>query len=174
MGRSLLLLADDARALDDLLDQAAAANDGNLDVAEQEAIERWVGELDTAAAAKADAIGWLLREWEARAEARRAQAAKLVDAAKADENRAARLKEYVLECMRRMGRTDLVGVNVTLKVQRNGGKAPVQIMPGAEVPHEWCRVEYRPEMERIREALEAGRDLPFAALRERGVSLRVR
>ena len=171
MGRSLLLLADDARALDDLLDHAAA-NDGNLDIAEQEAIETWVGELDTAAASKADSIGWLLREWEARAEARRAQAKKLVEAAQADENRGARLRAYVLECLQRMGRTELQGASCALKVTRNGGKAPLVL--SGPVPAAYEVVVRSPDRDAIRAALERGEAVDGAALGERGVSLRVR
>ena len=171
MGRSLLLLADDARALDDLLDQAAA-NDGNLDSAEQAAIEEWVGELDVAAASKADSIGWLLREWEARAEARRSQAKKLVEASQADENRAKRLKAYVLECMSRMGRTELQGASCALKVQRNGGKAPLVL--SGPVPPAFERTIVEPDRDLIRAALEMGKAVPGATLGERGVSLRVR
>lgn len=171
MPRSLMLLSEDARALDDLIEAHAAANDGDLtDI--DETITAWLGELTAATAEKVDSIAWLIREWEARADARRKQAQQLQEAAAGDANRAARLKSYVMEAMRVAGRQKLEGSTATLAVQRNGGKDPVMLT--GEVPRDYCRVVYEPDKEQIRTALERGKDLPFATLAPRGYSLRVR
>lgn len=172
MARSLFALADDARALDDLLDGASAANDGVLPVDVDAAIQEWVGELEGATEVKAENIGWLLREWDARADAREEQAKQLREQAAADRARGKRLREYVLECLQRMGRTELTGSTLALKVQKNGGKDPLVLL--GEVPRDFCRVEYIPDKDQIRNALERGKDLPFATLAPRGYSLRVR
>jgi hypothetical protein len=167
-----MLLSEDARALDDLLDGAAAANDGALSPDEGAAIEQWAGELEHASADKAEAIGWLLREWCARADVRREQAKALLAQARADEARADRLRAYVLECLRRMGRTELPGTSLRLAVQKNSGKAPVALT--GEIPRDYCRVVIEPDLERVRAALERGETVPGAALGERGYHLRVR
>lgn len=172
MARSLMLLSEDARALDDLLDGAAAANDGVLPKPMDDIIHDWLGELDKATADKAENIGWLLREWPARAKARREQAAQLLEQAHADEGRAERLRTYVVECLQRMGRTELEGKTLRLAMQKNGGKAPL-VLEGP-VPPAFERHTVEPDRERIRAALERGEVVPGAVLGERGYSLRVR
>ena len=60
----------------------------------------------------------------------------------------------------------------TFTVCKNGGKQGVNIF--AEVPDNFQRVIYEPDTDKIRDALEAGEDLPFAKLLERGEHVRIK
>jgi len=45
-------------------------------------------------------------------------------------------------------------------------------VPDMEIPDEYCRKE--PDNTKIREALKAGKELPFAVLKERGEHLSIK
>lgn len=62
----------------------------------------------------------------------------------------------------------------TIKVVKNGGKAPL-ILDG-DVPEQYMKTEVKqsPNKEKIRQALESGEILTFAHLAERGTSLRIK
>jgi hypothetical protein len=62
----------------------------------------------------------------------------------------------------------------TIKVVKNGGKAPL-ILDG-DVPDLYMKTEVKqsPDKEKIRKALESGEILTFAHLAERGTSLRIK
>lgn len=60
----------------------------------------------------------------------------------------------------------------TFTVCRNGGKQPMEITD--EIPDEFQRVVYEPDMEKIRRALEDGVQLSFAHLNDRGEHLKIK
>jgi hypothetical protein len=57
-------------------------------------------------------------------------------------------------------------------VCRNGGKQPMEIT--GEVPDNYKRIVYETDTEKIRAALEAGEELTFAHLNERGTHLMIK
>lgn len=86
-------------------------------------------------------------------------------------NRQKALKQRLFDTMKATGRTKFKTALFSFSIQKNGGKAPVDIT--AEVPAEWLKPG-DPDKDKIRAYLESGHDLPFAVLMERGESLRIR
>ena len=99
---NLLNLTKNAAALEAIILEYAEAHDGNLDGVEDQ-IAAWSAETDEPLEAKLEGIARLVREWEAKAKARKAEAASLSSAAKADENRADRLKAWAKFCLESQG-----------------------------------------------------------------------
>lgn len=86
-------------------------------------------------------------------------------------NRQKALKQRLYDTMKATGRTKFKTALFTFAIQKNGGAQPVKLLD--DVPEAW-RKPGLPDMAKIREALAEGKDLPFAALEERGESLRIR
>lgn len=173
---NLLNLTENARVLESLILEYAEAHEGNLDGVE-EIIAQWSTETDEPLEAKLEGIARLLREWEAKAEARSAEAKRLSDAAKADKNRADRLKAWTKFCLESQGMSKAEAGPYTFAIQKNGGVAPISYI--SEDPSQWP-VEFlvaKPEINRakVREFLTAGNHLAdLAVLGERGTSLRIK
>lgn len=83
-----------------------------------------------------------------------------------------RMKELLLEAMVAMDEKKIMTGLYTITRCKNGGKQPIEIT--GEVPDKYCKVIVEPDMDKIREALEAGIDLPFASLKERGEHIMVK
>lgn len=87
------------------------------------------------------------------------------------DNNINRMDDTVQGAMDVMGVTELKSDLHKYKICKNGGKAP--IIYDDAVPDNFQKVILQPDTERIREALEAGQELPFAHLGERGTHLRI-
>lgn len=86
-------------------------------------------------------------------------------------NRKEWMKARLYDTMKATGRTKFKTPLFSYSIQKNGGAKPVDLM--GVVPAEWLKPG-DPDTKRIREYLEAGNDLPFATLGDRGESLRIR
>lgn len=84
------------------------------------------------------------------------------------------MSDGILTAMDTMGVTELKSDLHSFKKARNGGKAPMIIDDPAGIPASFQKVVIAPDTDKIREALEAGEQLPFAHLGERGTHLRVK
>ena len=142
------------------------------------ATEAFVEGLRTEAGIKADGYARVIREYDSRAHARRLEAASIAEMARQDEARAERIRKFVMSCMERAGMKRLEGATFTLAVQANGGKQPVEVIEGVELPDRFVNVETirKPNRDAIRDALLAGdaEAVQYATLRERGFSLRIK
>ena len=88
-----------------------------------------------------------------------------------------RMKEAVKTSMILMDKRKVQGNHFTWQIQKNGGKAPLIIdedMPAISLPEEYQLWDVKPNKEVIRQDLEAGKELPYARLGERGESLRLK
>lgn len=168
--RALYEISEDLRLLEDTLlvaeDEEAA-----------EMLASWADELRNEQEAKVEGVIRMLREAAARAEARRAEAQRFTALAQRDERLVDRLKKLVLEDMESLALRRLETPSFRLSRCRNGGLVPIRFDPHAEpadVDERWQRLP-PPEWdtEAIRAALEAGEELEFAALGERGHHLRI-
>lgn len=81
------------------------------------------------------------------------------------------LKNNLFDAMKTTGRTKFKTALFSFNIQKNGGAKPVDFTD--VVPAEWLKPG-DPDTKRIREYLEAGNELPFATLGDRGESLRIR
>jgi hypothetical protein len=93
---------------------------------------------------------------------------------KARQNSIKRLKDALLSAMDIANLTELKAGSWTLKVAKNGGKAPVEIPDEAAVPESYMRIKYEVDKDLIRKDLEEGKDLGFATLGERGRHINIR
>ena len=122
---------------------------------------------------KADDYAALIRVCETRADARRMEAERMTILAKDDERKAERLRTLLMDAMKATGRTKVETDRFRLSVKKNGGKVPVIITDEAALPIDY-RVPKITEVidkDGIREALESGKEVPGAALGERGQRL---
>jgi hypothetical protein len=157
------------------LHEHAEAHDGDVSALEEVLAPYWERH-DLDVAAKAEATAWVVRELEARSEARRLAAAKLLDLAEREERASARVRAYVLGVMREAGVNRLDGATSQWRRQKNGGKVPVLVDPAAALPMRLQRVKtlITPDLDAIRAALEAGEDVSGCSLGERSERLVLR
>lgn len=166
---TLIDLTKEAEALSALFAETADAN-GELDNA---TLDQWADEHAESLSAKMEAIGRLRKAWDLSAEAKRAEAKRLVDSAKALENRAERLDQYVRYCLDAMGIKRIQAGPWEASIVANGGKAPLIIKDQAAIPDDLFRLKKEPDNDKIRQSIEQGRLSPdVAVIGERGVSLR--
>lgn len=97
---------------------------------------------------------------------------RLQDRKKSMQNKVDYLKGNLQKAMQTTGKTKFKTDLFSFSVVRNGGKAPIVLT--ADVPKSWCKVEYNPDKERIREALESGEKLRFAEIGDKGEHLNIR
>lgn len=84
------------------------------------------------------------------------------------------MKHRLLCCLHRMGTTELATAMHRLKITANGGVQAIELTADA-IPKEYIKVKETsgPDFEKIRADLQAGKQLGFAKLKDRGVHLRI-
>lgn len=130
-----------------------------------EAIE---GEIED----KADGYAKIIKELEAKRDARKLEAKRLTDSAKGFENRINVLKQNLFKSMKQTGKTKFATELFSFNIAKNGGKQALTI--DGEVPVEYTKTIIENDTDKIRQALEEGQELPFAHLEPRGESLRIK
>lgn len=130
-----------------------------------EAIE---GEIED----KADGYAKIIKELEAKRDARKAEAKRLTDSAKGFENRINTLKQNLFNSMKQTGKTKFATELFSFNIAKNGGKQALTI--DGDVPEEYTKTVIENDTDKIRQALEEGQELPFAHLEPRGESLRIK
>lgn len=128
----------------------------------QDTLDGLLGELEVKAGGYCNVIKQLEME------ADRAKNMSLVweQKQKQRENAIKRMKEALRDAMIRTDQKQIDAGEYTIKLQKNGGKAPLII--DGEVPDNYQKVIYETDKDKIRKDLEAGKELPFAYLEERG------
>lgn len=158
------------------LHEHAEAHEGDVSALEEVLAPYWERH-DLDVAVKAESTAWVVRELEARADARRRAAAQLQDLAEREERAAERVRAYVMGIMREASVSKLDGKTAQWRRQKNGGKVPLVIPPEVvDLPEAYQRTEIRvlPDKDAIRAALERGETVPGCALGERGERLVLR
>lgn len=122
---------------------------------------------------KAESMAKILKTMDGEIDMIDAEIKRLQERKDAKKNRRAWLKGALENMMRTTGRLKFKTALFSFGIQKNGGKVPLVFTPGYDIPPEWLKPG-APDTERIRKHLEAGIDLPFAKLGERGESLRIR
>lgn len=128
---------------------------------------------------KVDSVRAWVMDQEARRELAEREAKKQYARAKMYENRIARIKEFCLKVLQENqlqgGKTKLEGRTGVIRMQKNGGKVPLEIFDETALPTEYTPmvITYPPDTEAIRKALEAGTHVPGAKLLARGVHCRI-
>lgn len=170
MKKSLFHINEDLLLLQDLLEHIDTEDGQTKEILE------FLEDTQKELSEKLDNYAELICELTARAEARKQRAKELTDLAKADESLAKRLKttlQFFFE-QHNFKRQDTSRHRITLA--KNGGKAPVifdDTLP-ENMPEQYQITVIKPNTDAIRADLEAGKELPFASLGERGQSIRIK
>lgn len=171
---ALYELTADMATLEAALDTYAEEHEGDLSGAQAvlDALELTQQQIG----AKAGNCVRLARSWEATAEAKRKEAALLLDGAKALEAKAESLKSYVVKCLGDASLKEVQDGGLTLKLQTAGGKQPLVLHYQDPSQYPAAYVDFIPTLakDRIREALAAGQSVPGAELAPRKLVLRVK
>lgn len=121
---------------------------------------------------KADNYAKIIKELEAKQKARKEEAKRLTDSAKVFENRAKALKNNLFNAMKETGKTKFATNLFSFNIVKNGGKQALTI--DGDVPEEYTKTIIENDTDKIRQALEEGKELTFARLEPRGESLRIK
>jgi hypothetical protein len=150
--------------------------DGGIDGQEaQDALNAHLEGLDAALEDKADDYAGMIQSLNLRAEARKAEAARMRQLAETDAALADRLKERLKEAMEATGKLKLDTPRFKLSVAGNGGKQPLEVaVEPTALPQEFQAVTVTANKDAIRKALEAGGTIPGCTLLPRGTGLRIR
>lgn len=169
---TLYEITEDLRAIDALLYEAGGDVSDETVLA---AIESWIAEMDNDLKNKVDGYASYISELLAKATARKAEAKRMADLARANENAAKRLKERLLWAFQERGLDKVETPRFVVSVAKNGGKAPLDIqVAGEQLPPRFQKVTVDADKEAIRKAIESGEDVDGCVLMQRGVSLRIR
>lgn len=122
---------------------------------------------------KIENYGFVIRNMESDSDALDAEIKRLMDRKKTTDKAIDRMKDMVMQAMKTTDKTKITTPHFKFTVARTGGKTPVVI--NGDVPHEWCKVKYEPDKDKIRKAIEEdGEVLDFAELGERTEYLRMK
>lgn len=121
---------------------------------------------------KADGYAKIIKELEAKANARKEEAKRLTESAKSFENKTKMLKQNLYNAMKTTGKTKFATELFSFNIAKNGGKQTLTI--DGDVPEEYTKTIIENDTDKIRSDLEAGKELPFAHLEPRGESLRIK
>lgn len=121
---------------------------------------------------KADGYAKIIKELEAKQNARKEEAKRLTESAKVFENRVKALKQNLFNTMKSTGKTKFATDLFSFNIAKNGGKQTLTI--DGNVPEEYTKTIIENDTDKIRADLEAGKKLPFAHLEPRGESLRIK
>lgn len=126
---------------------------------------------------KLDSYGVIIIELQADIEKIDQEIKRLTSKKKTIANSINYLKNMVMQTMGTLNTRKVKGDKFTWTIAKNGGKAPLIIdesMPAICLPEEYQLWDVKPNKDVIRQDLEAGKQLPYARLGERGESLRLR
>lgn len=163
-------ISNELLELEDLLEENEGVIEG--------ALER-IFDVEEARDEKVDGYCALIQTLESRAKVRRGEARRLTELARVDENKASRLKSFLLHIFQRHDWKRVDGPRFRATRCRNGGKQPLSVDTNVDldaIPERFVDVEVvrRINSDAIREALEAGEELDFAELGERGEHIRIK
>jgi hypothetical protein len=119
--------------------------------------------------AKADSYAAVISHMEAHEDLLQKEIDRLTAKKTAISNNKKRMKDSLQSAMIAMDQKTIKTDLHTFRVQKNGGKQPLDIF--GDVPDKFQKVVYEPDKDLIRKALENGEELEFAVLKERGEHL---
>jgi hypothetical protein len=148
--------------------------DGDAD-AQSELVETWLSKLDEREE-KLDNYAALIRELELRAEARKQEANRLMALVKSDQQKADLLKIRLKYYFQMHQEKSIETPRFRITLAMNGGKLPLIMHENQpeNLPEAYRLTQYKVNTEAIREALDNGEALEFAALGQRDSSIRIR
>ena len=128
---------------------------------------------------KLEAYCKVIENLEADMEALKNEAKRLTDKRKVLENNVDRLKKAMFDSMKATNTAKVKGQIFTVAIQKNGGVIPINYDKNdknitANLPDHLVNIVKTPNLEAIRELLEAGKVVDGFTLGERGESIRIK
>lgn len=144
-----------------------------------DALEDWFDQLNEERDQKLDNYAALIKELEARSNARKTEAQRLRELADIDAKKAERLKTRLKEFFINTNLQKIETDRFKLGIRKNGGVIPLvfeEHLEVAQLPDAYRidTVSHKANSEAIRAALDSGENLPFVKYGERGVSLSIK
>jgi hypothetical protein len=174
MNRTIYDISADLAALESILHE----NGGDVsDPQAEAALAEWERELELDLTGKVDRYCSLIAELEARSKSRQAEADRLADLAKADDKAAQGLRERLRFIWETRNLPKIETSRFRVALTRNGGKAPLDLRVEPDELPEWAidrKTIVTANKDAIRARLEAGENLPFANLMERGTRISIK
>ena len=165
----------------DLLALQNAFDEAETDEDMQAAMDAYEAVYGDAFERKAEGYVMVMKNYDAEAAALEAEAKKMMDRAKADKNKAKRLKTTLFDTMNVLGLKKCNAGLFKLAVQKNGGRPPVIIDDEAQIPDEFFDVVRTVNKGRLLDAYKDGvivtadgEIVEGAHVGEPGESLRIR
>ena len=90
------------------------------------------------------------------------------------ENAVKRLKQRLADAMIQLGKNEIQAGDNTIKLQNNGGKAPLVFDEDKKIPQSYMKVILEPDKDKIRADLEKGEILDFAYIGDRGKHIKIK
>ena len=143
----------------------------NETVVDREILKDTLEGLEGEFEVKADNYARIMKELHAEAEKYAAEAGRMQAKMELLENRYKMLKQHLYESMKATGKTKFKTDLFRFDIQKNGGVQPMEVNED-QVPKSYMKMV--PDNKKIREALESGKKLSFAALNGRGEHLSIR
>lgn len=134
----------------------------------KDSLESIEGEFEV----KADNYAKIIKELRAESEKYAAEIGRMQTRMETLANNEKRLKQYLYESMKATGKLKFKTDLFSFDIQKNGGLRPMEIIEGVEIAENYMKMI--PDNSKIREALELGKNLPFAVLKEKGDHLVIR
>ncbi len=168
--KTLFEITSDVLALNDELE----ALEGDLSNPETDArISAWMATIAEDQEKKLTSYGWLCRRLEMEAAAATEEAERFKAKATARTNRRAHLIKRLREHMDTIGAKKIETPEFTFAIQAHGGQRTVKLEPTL-IPMAYKKAQWVVDGERVRQALEAGEEVPGAEILPRGSSLRIK
>ncbi len=144
-------------------------DEGNLDPqAFADTLDGIEGEFEI----KADNYARIIKELRAESEKYAAEVGRMQKRMETLANNEKRLKQHLYESMKATGKLKFKTDLFSFGIQKNSGIKPMEIIEGVKITKNYMKMV--PDNAKIREALESGKKLPFAVLKERGEHLSIR
>lgn len=163
---SLFYLREASLQLVDLI--SAASEDGELDAA----LEKDLADLDAKIEDKIEGYASLIGQLSAEAKARRAEANRILELARADDALAEKLHDRLKDYFLSTGLLKMKTTTHNLHIKNAGGMLALAFV--ADATEEFLTYTPSPNKDLIRQALDAGKELPFVSYADRKKVLVIR
>lgn len=156
----------------DLIEFQEMCNDPDVDLNDK-AIKDTLEGLEGSYDDKVEAWVKVIKNLSGELKAVKEEADRLTKRTRTIKNNIESMKRALITSMELTGRKTAGNV-LKASVAQNGGVLPIVIDENAEIPFEFQKVTVEPNNEAIRDALDHGKELPFAHYGERGVHINIK
>lgn len=141
---------------------------------DQEAILNTLEAISDEVEVKAENYAVIIAELKSEAEKIKAEEERLAKRRRSLEANMDYLKWNLQSAMVLTGKRKFKTEHYSFSIQKNGGKAPLVLIQGEEIPEQFRIYSWRLDAEKLRNYLEENGEQEYAHIGERGESLRIR